>query len=199
MLRFLPGILILQSASVALVLILGERLSEHGWAPVAVILGLLGLLTAFWFGSIARHIGKDRLHDAHRAFAQEREQLRVKSERKKRRIVERAQQRAQQEVIRARASASLKVGAAIAGVASAGVLMLFTQFVTVELLVLATASGAAAGYVLRARQETARLRGERHPAERGRLATPTLVDRLPGFVRAPLERLRHVPTEGRDA
>ncbi|MGF1642098.1 MAG: hypothetical protein ACFCUJ_00530 [Thiotrichales bacterium] len=158
MLRFLPGLILLQAVCVGLVVLFGERLNDpQGWGELGVVMLLIALLAAFWFNSIACHIGADRLADAHQNFAREREKLKVNAERAKLRVVERTHKLTLKEVSRAHAKANLKVGAALAGVAGAGVLMLFTQFITVGLLTLAGTGGVAVGYLIRTRQEAARL------------------------------------------
>ncbi len=50
MLKFLPGILLLQAITVALVLIAPVDLVEWGWLRLAIPVLIVGLLTAFWFG-----------------------------------------------------------------------------------------------------------------------------------------------------
>ncbi|MGF1548106.1 MAG: hypothetical protein ACFCUG_12350 [Thiotrichales bacterium] len=168
MLRFLPGIILLQAVCVGLVVLLTQRLdSSQGWLQLGIVLLLIAVLAAFWFNSIACHIGADRLADAHQNFAREREKLKVNAERAKLRVVERTHKQTLKEVSRAHAKANLKVGAALAGVAGAGVLMLFTQFITVGLLTLAGTGGVAVGYLIRARHDAARL------AQNG-TATPAL-------------------------
>ncbi len=55
MLKFIPGILLLQVITIALVLIAPADLENWGWLRLAIPVLIAGFLTAFWFGSIAAH------------------------------------------------------------------------------------------------------------------------------------------------
>lgn len=154
MFRYLPGILILQVATVALVLAAGRTSDRELWIVIGCIALLISLVTAFWFASIASHGRKDAVTRARDEFYREREKLRVNAERQKNRLIEKSHAQITRETNRAHARASFKVGGAFVGVIAAGSLMVFTQFVTLGLLLLATGGGALAGYLARARQES---------------------------------------------
>lgn len=153
MLKFLPGILLLQAITVALVLIAPVDLVEWGWLRLAIPVLIVGLLTAFWFGAVAAHQRKDEISRLRENHAKERETIRVNAERAKARVVKQAHQETMQEVRRTSTQANIKVGLAFAGVAGLGGLLLLTQFMTLGLLTLTTAGGALGGYVMRIRQE----------------------------------------------
>jgi hypothetical protein len=75
--------------------------------------------------------------------------------------------------------AKLRTGVAVGGVVGVGVAMMFAQFLTLGLLTIATAGGAAAGYGLRVRQEK-RLRIRDATPNRERLIASS-VDDLPAL------------------
>ncbi len=156
MLKFLPGILLLQAITVALVLIAPADLVDWGWLRLIIPVVIIGLLTAFWFGSVAAHQRKDEINRLQENHARERETLRVNAERAKARVVKQAHKETMQEVRRTSTQANIKVGMAFAGMAGIGGLLLLTQFMTLGLLVLTSAGGALGGYVLRIRQEKKR-------------------------------------------
>lgn len=156
MLKFLPGILLLQTATVVLVLFAPTELASWGWLRLLVPLVIVGLLTAFWFTSLAEHQRKDEIKQLQACHAKERETLRVNAERAKTQVVKQAHQETLQEVRRTTTQANIKVGLAFAGAAGLGGLLLLTQFVTLGLLMLTTAGGALGGYALRIHQERQR-------------------------------------------
>lgn len=153
MLKFLPGIMLLQAITVALVLIAPTDLVDWGWFRLIIPVVIVGLLTAFWFGAVAAHQRKDEISRLQENHAREREALRVNAERAKAKVVKQAHQETMQEVRRTSTQANIKVGMAFAGMAGIGGLLLLTQFMTLGLLTLTTAGGALGGYVLRIRQE----------------------------------------------
>jgi hypothetical protein len=155
MLRFLPGIVLVQAATVALVVITLKADQQGLWIAAALMALILGLVTALWFGSIAEHIGKDALARVQERHARDRERLRVKAEKDKTKVIEQSHRQIARATSRAHAKANFKVGAAFAAAVGAGILMLFTQFLTIGLLTLTTAGGALVGYGVRTRQELA--------------------------------------------
>jgi Flp pilus assembly protein TadB len=152
-LKFLPGILLLQIITVALVLIAPTDLANWGWLRLAIPVLIAGFLTAFWFGAVAAHQRKDEINRLQECHAKERESIRVNAERAKAKVVKQAHKETLQEVRRTSTQANIKVGLAFAGMAGLGGLLLLTQFITLGLLTLTTAGGALGGYVLRIRQE----------------------------------------------
>lgn len=157
MLKFLPGILLLQAITVALVLIAPAELGGWGWLRLLIPVGIVGALTAAWLSSLAAHHNKDEISRLQECHAKEREALRVNAERAKYRVIKQAHQETIQEVRRSSTEANIKVGMAFAGAAGIGGLLLLTQFITLGLLMLTTAGGALGGYVFRIRQEKAKM------------------------------------------
>jgi Flp pilus assembly protein TadB len=157
MLKFIPGILLLQIITVALVLIAPADLSNWGWLRLAVPILVAGFLSAFWFASIAANQRKDAISKLKEDHARERENIRVNAERAKTRLVKQSQQKAMQQVRRSSRQSNIRVGLAFAAAAGLGSLLLLTQFVSVGLLLLTTAGGGLGGYLLRIRQEKGRL------------------------------------------
>jgi len=154
MLRFLPGILLIQFVTAGLLFTLLK--SQFSQELLLIIIGLglmLSVLAALWFASIATHRHKDMLSKTIEQYAREREDIRVRAEQQKMKIIRESQRQISRETNRAHAKANFKVGAAFAGVAAVGTLMLFTQFVTAGLLLMSTAGGAVMGYLIRRRQE----------------------------------------------
>ena len=157
MLKFIFGILLLQVITIALVLIAPADLANWGWLRLVIPVLIAGLLTAFWFGSIAARQRKDKISRLKELHAKERETIRVNAERSKSKLVKQAQRKTLQEVRRASTRANIKIGLAFAGAAGLGGLLILTQFMTLGWLTLATAGGALGGYLLRIRQEKSKL------------------------------------------
>jgi hypothetical protein len=156
MLRYLPGILLVQVATVALVLAALQTDDRELWIAIAGLALIINLMTAFWFGSITSHLKKDAIARVREQFSVEREKLRVNAERQKSRLLKKSHEEITRATNRVHARASLKVGAAFTGIIGAGVLMMFTQFMTLGVLTLTTGGGALAGYLARVRQELPR-------------------------------------------
>lgn len=162
MLRFLAGIVVLETVTVVLTITSGL---EYGiwrpWWPVLVALGVIALLAAFWFSALAGNLRRDEIEKLRADFARQRETLRVKAEREKTRIVRHSQKTIEKQTRRSEARASVKVGAALTAAAGAGLLMLLTNFVTLGLLTITGAGGALGGYLLH-RYQTARTEPRLH-------------------------------------
>lgn len=143
---------------------------------------IVGLLAAFWFAYIARDMYKNDLQDMHERFAQEREKILLnaerekagiaeersklqerharererillEAEREKNQVVTESYRQLEKEIRKAHARANLKVGAAFTLAATAGGVMVFSQLVTVGMMVLVASGSGLAGYLARARQE----------------------------------------------
>lgn len=153
MLKYLLGILIIQAATVAMTLAATESDDRELWLAVLLLAVFLAMITAFWFASIASHAKKDALANARDEFSREREKLRVNAERQKTRLIRKSHEEIRKETNRAHARSSFKLGAGLVGIVAAGLLMIFTQFLTLGLLTLAVGGGALGGYLLRVRQE----------------------------------------------
>jgi hypothetical protein len=169
MLKFIFGILLLQVITIALVLIAPADLANWGWLRLVIPVLIAGLLTAFWFGSIAARQRKDKISLLKEHHAKERESIRVNAERAKSELVKQAQRKTLQEVRRASTRANIKIGLAFAGAAGLGGLLILTQFMTLGWLTLATAGGALGGYLLRIRQE----KGKLHLAKKNQDTQPS--------------------------
>ncbi len=151
MLRFFLGIIAVQIATVALVL-LAPDLQGVGWLRLIVPLLVVGFFAAFWFGSLAKHKSKDDLSHLKEKHAQEREKIQLNAERAKTRMMKKTQQQIAREAKITHSKANFKVGAAFAGTIGAGALMLLTELLTLGLLTISTAGGALGGYIMRARK-----------------------------------------------
>lgn len=157
MLKFIPGILLLQVITIVLVLIAPSKMENWAWLRLAIPVLIAGFLTAFWFGSIAAQARKDQISRLKENHAKDRETIRLNAERAKTRLVKQAQRKTLHEVRRAGRRANIRVGLAFAGVAGLGGLLLLTQFMSIGVLMLTTAGGALGGYMLRIRQEKGKL------------------------------------------
>ena len=156
MIRFLLGILLVQIATVALVL-LAPELEGIGWLRLFIPLIVIGFFAAFWFASMAKHKIKDEINVATAEHTQEKEKIQLNAERAKTRLVKKTQQQIARESKIAHSKANFKVGAAFAGTISFGALMLLTELLTLGLLTLSTAGGALGGYLWRAKKGGNRL------------------------------------------
>jgi len=152
MLKFLFGIIVIQIATVALVLLAPDDLHGVAWLRLLIPLLVVSFFAAFWFGSMAKHKSKDELFQAKELHAQEREKIQVNAERAKTRLVKQAQQQIAREAKITHSKANFKVGAAFAGAIGAGALMLLTELLTLGMLTISTAGGALGGYIMRARR-----------------------------------------------
>ena len=156
MLRFIPGILILQIVTIALVIVSPPDLENWGWLRLVIPVLIAGLLTALWFGSIAARQHDDEITRLKENHAKERENIRVNAERAKTKLVKKAQRKTLQEVRRSSTRANIKTVLAFAGAAGLGGLLILTQFMSLGWLVLASVGGALGGYLVRLRQEKAK-------------------------------------------
>ncbi len=151
--KLLFGIVLLQAGTVLIVYTALETNLEQTW-PLFGALGLtLGALSAFWFNSIAASSRKQTLAKAKEGFLREREKIRVRAEREKTKEAKTVQRQIHRERQKAKSGSNLKTGVIIGGAVAIGAIMLLTQMVTLGLLTLTTAGGAALGYGVRARQD----------------------------------------------
>lgn len=149
--RFLPGIIIIQAATAALVFVVIET-PTISWELCALLALCASFLAAFWFASIADHLKKDAIADLKEKSVRERERLIVSAEKEKSRVFKQTHKQIVKETNRAHAKANFKVGAVVIGAVGAGIGLLSLQFITVGLITLLAAGGALTGYVVRARQ-----------------------------------------------
>ena len=151
--NYLIGVLFVQVVTVLLV-VTAYRTDLERTGLLFLLLNLaIGTLTAFWFTSMTEGVRKQALSRAKEGFAREREKLRVHAEREKAREVKNNQRRISREKQRAQQGGNLKTSLMLGGAAGLGIVMVLAQFVTLGLLTLTTAGGAALGYGLRARQD----------------------------------------------
>ena len=168
MLKYLPGILIIQIATLAMTLAALKSGDQEFWLAVLLLALIIGLVTAFWYASISSHVKKDALAQAKDEFSKEREKLRVDAERQKTRLIRKSHEEIRKETNRAHARSSFKLGAGFIGIIAAGSLMIFSQFLTLGLLTLAVGGGALGGYLVRVRQEAVSRHKEAFAISEGR-------------------------------
>ncbi|MFZ1345278.1 hypothetical protein [Thiothrix eikelboomii] len=174
MLKFLPGLLLLELMTVSLILLAPENLAGWGWLRLIIPLSIIATLMALWFGAMSNQQRKDEIMRLQASHAREREQIKVNAERAKHQVTKEAQKQVQQAIKRTTAQANFKLGLAVAGVASVGGFLLLTQFISLGILLLGTAGGTLGGYLLRLKQErrykTAQLSA--NPESKPRLINP---------------------------
>ena len=163
MLRFLIGIIIIQVATVALVMLAPNDLQGIAWLRLIVPLIVVAFFAAFWFSSIATHKSKDQLSNLEARHAQEREKLQVNAERAKTRIMKKTQQQIAKETKIVHGKANFKVGATLAGAMGFGALMLLTEMLTLGIMTITTAGGALGGYFYRGNKERKKNKLPEHP------------------------------------
>lgn len=148
MLRFLFGILLVQTVSVGLVLLTGIDLRDWQTAvPTIIALGTISVVAAFWFSTVAGSLRQSEMERLRAGFARERENLRVKAERDKSRLERKNTKNIASETRRAESRANRKVAVAVAGASAVGVLMIFASSLALGLSLLTGAGGALGGYI----------------------------------------------------
>ncbi len=153
LIRFIVGIVLVQAATGVQVYAALQTEKPLLWAIFAGLTLVVGLLAALWFSSMLRHARKDAVDDLKENYLRERENIRIRAEREKTRVIKQSHKEMIKERQRTQSQASMKVGASFAGMIGIGALMMFTQFVTFGMMLMGTAGGALAGYAYRARQE----------------------------------------------
>lgn len=153
--KFLIGVLLLQGATALLVMTAQDAdLHKSGWLVAALGL-LIGLIAALWFSTIASHASQHSFVRASEKFNRQRDRIRRQAEKEKTREIRDSHRQVLRASKRSRSRATLKTGAAMAGLAGLGVLLFFTQFMMLGLLALSVTGGALLGYGYRARQNPA--------------------------------------------
>ncbi len=164
--KFLIGILLLQVATALLTYTaLMTDLEQTAWLFGALAL-TLGVLVALWFDSVIGSVKEHAMARQHKRHAREREKLRVQAEKDKAKL---ARQRK-----RSSGGATLKTGLAVGGTVGVGVALMFAQLMTLGLLTISAAGGAALGYGVRSRQEKLIRAREQKQAEKLVYAQPDL-------------------------
>ncbi|CAK8721502.1 hypothetical protein KKHLCK_10755 [Candidatus Electrothrix laxa] len=168
MIRFLPGIIILQAATAGtsyLVITGGPAAENHLlFALIALDIAFI-LLMALWFSAIARQNNFAAMESLKEAHAKEREKLRVNAERQKNRLANKKHKEILKETKEAYAMANIKAGTVITGLVALGGVLLYSQFITFGSMLLTAGGGCLLGYLTRAKQETLFRRSEPTPPE----------------------------------
>lgn len=152
-LKFLLGIILVQLITAVLIYISPINLDDSSSLLRLVLpLFFMALMVAFWFSSLSASSQKDTEHKMTNKFAKEREELRVKAERAKTRVVKEAQKEIAKEATVTHAKANFKVGVAFAGVMGVGALFIFAQLITAGLLTMTAAGGVIGGYYWRGKR-----------------------------------------------
>lgn len=174
MLRFLPGIVLVQLATIALFWVNQGSPAQQMLLQVALPSVVFACVTAFWFSAISRNHAEQRMTILREKHAAEREELNKQVERTRSdvlqkasadqaKIIERAHvereklvKKTHKEVLRNERStsrrASMKVGLAFMGMTALGIVLLISELLTLGLMTITTAGGALGGYMLRWRQ-----------------------------------------------
>jgi hypothetical protein len=147
MLRFLAGIVLVQAASVTLVWVAGLHREEwSAWLPIVFALCAIALVTAFWFHTVAAGLRREELNRLREGFSRERENLRLRAEQEKTRMLRKGHKDLASATRRAESRANRKVALAVVAASAVGLVMMVANFMTVGLLILAAAGGTVGGY-----------------------------------------------------
>ena len=150
--KFLAGIFLLQGATALLLLTAQDTdLERSGWL-IGLLGVLIGVIAALWFSSITGHASQHSFVRASEKFNRQRDRIRRQAEKEKTREIKDSHQQLLRETRRVQSRSTMKLGAAMTGIAGLGVLLLFTQFMTLGLLAVSATGGALLGYGIRARQ-----------------------------------------------
>lgn len=154
MFRILLGVLLAQSVAAGLMWLNQDNLhTVVGWVSTVIPIIAVALVTAFWFGALNRQAIQSKVSALREEFAHERQRIKIDAERAKAKILKKSQQQITRETKRTHAKANFKVGAAITAAIGFGVFMMFTQFVTAGLIIVASAGSLMGGYMLRLKRE----------------------------------------------
>lgn len=157
MFKFLIGIIVIQGATVALILLAPDDLQGVAWLRLIIPLLVVAFFSAFWFSSLATHKSKDDVSHLKAKHAQEREKIKINAERAKTRMMKKTQQQIAREAKLTHGKANFKVGATLAGAMGFGALMLLTEMLTLGIMTITTAGGVLGGYLYRGNKERKRV------------------------------------------
>jgi hypothetical protein len=150
--KFLVGVFLLQGATALLMMTAQDaNLHKSGWLVASLGL-LIGVIAALWFSAISSHASQHSFVRASEKFNRQRDYIRRKAEKEKTKEIKDGHRQLLRETRRVQSRSTLKLGVAMAGIAGLGVLLLFTQFMTLGLLAVSATGGALLGYGIRARQ-----------------------------------------------
>ena len=179
--KFLIGILLLQLATALLTYTaLMTDLQQTAYL-FGALAATLGLLVALWFDSVIGSVKEQAVARQQKRHAREREKIRAQAEKEKLKLAKQRQ--------RSSGGATLKTGLAVGGTVGVGVALMFAQLMTLGLLTISAAGGAALGYGIRSRQEKLIRAREQRQAEKLVYANPDL----------PLLSVEPAPTKERRA
>ena len=150
--KYLVGAFLLQGATLLLVIAtLDAGLQKSGWLVVALGI-LIGVIAALWFSAISSHASQHAFSRASEKFNRQRDRIRRQVDKEKTQEIKDGHRQVLRETRRLQTRSTLKLGVAMTGIAGLGVLLLFTQFMTLGLLAVSATGGALLGYGVRARQ-----------------------------------------------
>jgi uncharacterized membrane protein YraQ (UPF0718 family) len=182
-LKFFLGIILVQIVSAIAVTAVLTWLSDPQFIAVVVMFCLImAVLTAFWFVYIGRDLHKNELQNMQDRHSYERERILLNAEREKANIAEERSKLQEQharererillaaerekadialqsyrnqekEIRKAHAKANFKMGVVCTLAAVTGGALIFTQLITVGMMVLVASGSGLAGYMARARHE----------------------------------------------
>jgi hypothetical protein len=152
-LKFLAAIVFIQALTAALVFAITQSENLEFQLTVAALCFGIGALAAFWLSAISAAVQANAMAKAEERYARGRERLKVKAEKEKIKLVQENHRTLLRERHKLRRKSDVKAATSFAGMIGLGALLVFSQFVTFGLLLLATGGGAAGGYMLRLRQE----------------------------------------------
>lgn len=153
LIRFLIGIFLLQGLTVLLVYTALSTDWRTTWPLFTLLGGAIGFMVALWFNTIVyadRHRAVSKVSER---YSKEREKIRVRAEQQRVKATRESERMAAKARKRASAGMSLKTGVVVGGTVGVGVAMMLAQFMTLGLVTLTAAGGAALGYTVRGRQE----------------------------------------------
>ena len=183
MLKFLPGILLIQFVTIGLMLMAFNWSQDIQLIIVIIVIGLISaILVSFWFSSVALNFSIDEqaqivekhVHDREKMIketekvktdvmieksqlqdqhAREREKILLDAEREKSSVVEESYKKIEKESRKAHSKANLKVGLAFTAALGVSGVMIFSQLITVGVMFLVASGSGLSGYVLRARHD----------------------------------------------
>ena len=152
LLKTFLAIILVQIITVVMISMTPVNPTQEEMIRLAIPLIFISLIVAFWLTSLSAYFRKDSEAKLKHTFTKEREEIQVNAEKEKLKVVKEAQQDIAREAKVTYAKANFKVGAAFAGTMAIGALFVFAQMVTVGLLTLTAAGGAASGYYYRGKR-----------------------------------------------
>jgi len=150
--RYLPGILLVQIVTAVLLWVNIDAEPRDLAIQFGVPILVICVVTGLWFASIARADAERMSAKIRLQHARDREQLHIKAEKSKAKILEKSHKEIRKHEKRIGRKASLKVSLAFIGATIAGIIMLITELFTFGLMTIMTTVGGLGGYLVRGRQ-----------------------------------------------